>query len=232
MSLKFPRALHVKSLHESTDVLAFGKSEEQKRDDIALGIGRVGGFGREPNYMYSYVIAAELLVAEAVRTSRLDDLSLPIFYLQRHATELLVKRLLWTAHSLATLRSKNDGVLAELKAVEARLNGKKNGHNIGLLLKDLCKLATGADLDEPPAVLGTLVADLAKVEMLPTWSRYERGTSGDRHMEQEHEVPVVAIMSRLKQSVASCEGKLEEGTYGRYLYEAWLPYARAEGIVG
>eukprot|EP01035_Chromulina_nebulosa_P062973 gene62973-biopygen45925 len=74
----------------SWDLLFWGKSPEQTEKDLAAGVARLGGF-RAPNYGQAYLLAANTLLSAAREKQTLDHHGLPIFFLQRHATELMIK---------------------------------------------------------------------------------------------------------------------------------------------
>lgn len=65
----------------------------------------MGGFWRHPSYLESYLTAASLLIAQGTQRQDYDDIGLPAFYLQRHTTELLLKRLLRWCIDIIELKS-------------------------------------------------------------------------------------------------------------------------------
>lgn len=75
------------------EIIVFRKSDEHSAEDAVAGVARIGGKWRTPDYLTSYGTAAALLLVEAERLSKLDELALPIFYMLRHATELALKYL-------------------------------------------------------------------------------------------------------------------------------------------
>lgn len=74
-------------------------------EDFQNGVARMGGFWRHPSYLESYLTAASLLIAQGTQRQDYDDIGLPAFYLQRHTTELLLKRLLRWCIDIIELKS-------------------------------------------------------------------------------------------------------------------------------
>ncbi|MGB4925039.1 MAG: hypothetical protein WBP25_00895 [Giesbergeria sp.] len=76
--------------NEPIGVLSWGKSPELTDKDLAAAVARIGGL-RTPNYGQAYLLAANTLLRSAREARTLDHHGLPIFFLQRHAAELIIK---------------------------------------------------------------------------------------------------------------------------------------------
>ncbi len=102
---QFEEPAFFKPTHPKGDVIVFGTSPELEIEDSKSGLARFGGFWRAPDYLTAYVRSAEILIEHAAKTNALDDIALPAFYMQRHALELLIKRLLSWLYEAAEYRS-------------------------------------------------------------------------------------------------------------------------------
>jgi hypothetical protein len=56
-------------------------------------VGRVGGKWARPNYALSYLLAARYVLDRATEAKTLNEIALPVAYLQRHAFELALKQI-------------------------------------------------------------------------------------------------------------------------------------------
>jgi len=97
---KLPFSIYGREPFEDQNVFNFGKPKELYAADCERGVARIGGIGRHPHYFFTYLLGARALVNNGTASGTYDDLGLPAFYLQRHATELLLKRLLDWCHQL------------------------------------------------------------------------------------------------------------------------------------
>lgn len=231
----FDKPACIKGPGERDDVIVFGKEPGQEAEDLASGVARFGGLWRSPSYMNAYIRAAEILIAGAIERRALDDVGLPSFYLQRHATELLIKRLLGWLHEIAAYKVRFGEDTKGMPTSEQR--GRRTGsHNLSNLWLDLREMAIHFGFAPPPAQLGELVDELTAFEKTATWSRYERSEKrGEivRHVEHEAAVPLVQIQRRLEEvaMLATYSGG-EKNTYEQTLYDEWLAYARSAGDAG
>lgn len=129
-------------------------------DDIQRGIARVGGPNRHPSYLHAYLQAGEHLVSEALASAKLDELALPIVYLQRHTVELLLKRLINWCHDIAKLRAEGSvETWRPTKEQEGRLTKE---HGLQRLCDDLAEACAALGHGDVPVALRDLVRSLAR----------------------------------------------------------------------
>ena len=232
----FSTPFYVKQPDESKDVLVFGKSPEQRIEDLMNGVSRFGGPWRAPNYIYSYLRSAAILIDHGVKTNSLDDIGLPIFYMQRHATELLIKRLLSWLYEMAEFQTELGQDCQGVPSNTQRNNFKKS-HNLPQLFKDLSLVSKHFGLAKPPTELGEWVEELAKFEKTETWARYEQSETRDniviRHVKDEIALPLVDLQRRLELVILKTVHRLSgDQTYENELYDEWLYAARSAGKAG
>jgi len=168
---KFSQAIHLKLPGQNDEVISFGKSAEQEESDLLNQLGRVGGDFRQPSYARAYLRAARTLLDVALKTNDLDQLCLPIFYLQRHATELLLKRLLNTLHEIVSLRMEMRITNSPIQISEGALK-RLGKHKIRPLYDDLIELSRSLNLTQSPPDLRELISLIEENETTDTWSRY------------------------------------------------------------
>ncbi|MDO9043283.1 MAG: hypothetical protein Q7U64_13250 [Desulfocapsaceae bacterium] len=232
----FSTPFYVKQPDENNDVLVFGKSPEQRNEDSVNGISRFGGLWRAPSYFNSYLRSARILIDHGVKTNSLDDIGLPIFYMQRHATELLIKRLLSWLYEIAEFRTELGQNCQDIPSNQQKKNFKKS-HDLSQLFKDLSKVSEHLGLAKPPSELGEWVMELAKYEKTETWARYNQSETRDhmviRHVQDEIALPLVDLQRRFEQVILNIEHRLYgEETYENELYDEWLCVARSLGKAG
>ncbi len=87
------------------DIIALTKLSEVECSDVENGIARFGGGWRNPSYVGAYLKAAQILIERAKADKELDQLGLPIFYLQRHTLELSIKNILRCLYEVVKMRS-------------------------------------------------------------------------------------------------------------------------------
>ncbi|MFP3994053.1 hypothetical protein SHV74_05820 [Pseudomonas capeferrum] len=192
--------------HVDTDnkyVMVGSKTPEQVDSDLRAGVARIGGFWRHPSYFEAYLHSASLLVEQGQATGTLDEIGLPGFYLQRHATELLLKELLSWMVSISELRNVL-GVCQTKPSAELMLS-LGSSHDLAVLHRHILEFGATLDLPLPPPELGRLIEDMAKFEITPTWSRYSlssRKAKGRNrvvinHVPKELVIPIVEFQNRL-----------------------------------
>lgn len=234
--VKFEPPLFVKPPDPKGDVIPFGKAPHLQLQDSANGVSRFGGAWRAPDYFFAYLESAAILVEQGAQNRTLDDIGLPAFYLQRHATELLIKRLLSWLYELAELRSELCPDWQGVPSSEQKKNFKRS-HNLPQLFKDLCLVSKHFRFAEPPIELGELVHEIANFETSETWARYERseakGGAVIHHVQNEVIVALVDLQQRLELVAFKTSYQFTgEQTYEMELYEEWLNAARAAGRAG
>lgn len=231
----FDQPAYIKGPEESDDVIMFGKEPAQEAEDLVNGVARFGGLWRSPSYMNAYVRAADILISSAIDRRALDDVGLPSFYLQRHATELLVKRLLGWLHEIAAYKLQS-GEDTKGVPTAAQRELRTGSHNLGKLWQDLNVTATHFGFAPPPVQIGELVAELTAFEKTATWARYERSEKKGvviHHVEHEVAVPLLQIQRRLEEVARLTSYRVgEDDTYEQALYDEWLAYARSAGDAG
>ncbi|MEX8499234.1 hypothetical protein [Leptothrix ochracea] len=191
--------------------------------DVENGVARVGGQWRTPSYLMAYVRSADVLVSHGKATNTLDDIGIPAFYLQRHALELLVKRLISWVYQYADAKGNTTN---PDKTQRDRL---KNSHRISLLLEDLHINCRHHGFNEPPECLRVLVDEVESYESSSaTWARYESSKSKKQeiihHLDNEVAIPIVVLQEKLEMTVA----KLIIGFDGVDAYEDELYHAWAD----
>lgn len=201
-----------------------GKPIDVAAADFRDGLARMGEFWRRPSYLESYLTAASLLIEQGAQRKDYDTIGLPVLYLQRHATELLLKRLLGQCIEIVELKARlspSSGHDVPSKSY----NEIKKSHNLIKLLQSLKKVAKLAEENSPPNCLTELVELLAKVEKDDHWSRYGHGYIKDDiifHHEVESTIPVVKIKNLLGDVVAATVSRaMGDDTYENDLYSTW-----------
>lgn len=215
------------SRHPATDsrgVFVGGKNPSLIEIDFESGIARLGGFWRQPSYVGAYLTAASLLVEQGRARGSYDEIGLPAFYLQRHAAELILKRLLnWC---LEIIEYRNLIMQGQAIAIPSRLRGSLNNeHNLRRILQSLKRAAKLSGEHDPPEGLAQLVETISSVEASPHWSRYRVDSRSSLSMlweTTEFVIPVVGIQSQLD-LVASdvLAHSLEDESYENALYSTW-----------
>ncbi len=147
-----------------------GKRPDQIASDLAAGVARIGGFWRQPNYFESYLHASTILIDQGIRTGSLDEIGLPGFYLQRHALELLLKRLLGWLIDISDMRN-GLGRVSDYQPSKGLRESLNASHNLTGLLRHLVVSSSGLNVSAPPQELVTLINDMSKIEITDTWSR-------------------------------------------------------------
>jgi hypothetical protein len=205
--------IYVKPIGEDANVIVFGKSPQQIAGDLEQGAARLGGPWRKPNYAQAYFNAARILVEHGLKTNTLDDVGLPTFYLQRHATELLMKGLVSWLHDLALLRR---DIGEDISCEDV-----KYGHQLPALFNQLSDAARMHGLPEPPAELEELVREISACEMTETWARYATYKTVS-HVEHEQVVPLVRIQCCLERVISKIAYRTDGGqTYESDIHEEW-----------
>lgn len=199
---KLPETLYLPETVELSDVLVWGKSPELTEKDIQEGVARLGGW-RTPSYAHAYVLSANTLLKTALNERSLDHHSLPIFFLQRHATELLMKKPLELGIYIQEYRAKFGRELPDFPS-PALLKRVSNCHDLVLLRQDLEAMVIAFQLNPLPKELDNLVDKLIAVESHHTWSRYSfRRLKRDHpqtisHINKEVIIPLREIQEHLQ----------------------------------
>lgn len=215
---KFDEALHVASAVRK--VMIGGKSAEMIASDLEAGMVRIGGFWRSPNYLEAYLHAASLLIERGKTTGTLDEIGLPGFYLQRHAIELLLKRLLGWLISISELR-KQLGISAQEPSDKLLLD-LRTCHKLKRLHSHLLEFSIVLNLPKPSTALSHLIEDLVKYEITDTWSRYSLSPKQDLHIPKEILIPIVEFQDRLIAIVSiMSSSELDGDSYEDELIRVW-----------
>lgn len=224
----FDPPIFIKPSHPQGDVIVFGKSPEFELLDAANGVARFGGTWRAPSYFRAYLRAASVLVAHGKGANSLDDFGLPAFYLQRHALELLIKRLLSWVYEYA------DAIGGEALPTKKQKDRFKHSHGLSALLDDLESTCRQYDFSLPPKEFYELVKEFKDIEITETWSRYDRSETNPQvvvqHMKDEVVVPIVALQEKLEAVVANVAFRFDgTAAYENELYEAWSDVVLKKG---
>lgn len=233
---KFDVPIFIKPSHPEGDVIVFGKGPDLELEDGRNGIARFGGAWRTPSYFRAYLRSAAILVKHSIDNHELDDVALPAFYMQRHALELLIKRLLSWLYELAEFRreleNKDQGVPSGKQ--KERLG---NCHSLGSLLNDLQTTVEHFGFNAPPVELKALVNLMAEFEKTDTWSRYETSKAKHgvliHHVRDEIVLPLTQIQQQLELvALKTAFQYAGEDAYENEIYNEWLFAARATGRAG
>jgi hypothetical protein len=162
----FDEPAFIKPTHPKGDVIVFGKSPDLEIADAKSGVARFGGLWRTPSYFAAYVRSAEILIEHAAQNNTLDDIALPAFYMQRHALELLIKRLLSWIYEAAEYRSELGQASAWAPSAR-QTKASRRSHNLTRLLDDLRSSSKASGFPELSSELGELVQHIAEEVVLP-----------------------------------------------------------------
>ncbi|WP_373783744.1 hypothetical protein [Delftia acidovorans] len=192
--------------HEPAGVFCSGKSSEQAKGDLQAGIARLGG-SRSPNYCQAYLWSAGELLTNATVAGHLDHHAMPIFHLQRHAAELLLKAPIELGIAVQDQRARfGQPRPCFPSSPEQRVRVAKS-HDLQALLDDLVEMVAVMQVGVVPRVLCELIELILRLEDHPTWSRYEYRLEGRkeprrlvRHIANEIVIPLAEIQRLLKTS--------------------------------
>lgn len=219
---KLPFPIFGREPFEDQNVFTFGKRKELYAADFEGGIARIGGLGRHPHYFFTYLLGAKTLVNDSRASGTYDDLGLPAFYLQRHATELLLKRLLEWCHHLVEVESATGNF--DFSFTNKEIERLSRSHNLSKLFADLERV-TAALGHNPPEEIGLLVRAICKYEITETFARYsssEKGETVIRHVEEEVALPVVELQALLDRTAKVSLFQMgQEESFELTLHNAW-----------
>lgn len=128
--------LYLPDTDEPWGVLTWGKSPELVEKDLADGVARIGGF-RSPDYGQSDLLAAKTLLRTARESKTLDHHGLPIFFLQRHAAELIIKAPLQLGLQIQKYRERLKRPRPNFPMDDEQRKRAEDSHDLGKLLNDL-----------------------------------------------------------------------------------------------
>ena len=155
------------------------RSGAQHRFDTHAGIARFGGAFHHVNYTSSYILAARTLYLSAKDSAKLDEMCLPILFLQRHALELAIKDYVSSYSDLILLEFTGNPALCT-RATKAQETASTT-HHLSKLHGLAAQLGRLLDLPDLPADLAALVSLVEDLEgAAPDASRYST-VRGPRH---------------------------------------------------
>jgi hypothetical protein len=195
--VKLPAPIYSKLKGDDAEVLVFGKSPQTAEDDRRKQLARFGGPWRQPAYDRAYLRAARVLSETAKLNDDLDQLGLPIFYLQRHALELFIKGLLHMLYDIADMRQQlvaSHGLKLWLPS-EGQFKRLATEHKLAKLLADLIKTSHALDVIGPPKIIGDTVDLFERYEVEPTWARYPQSQKGTVYLTKETLVPTIDMQT-------------------------------------
>ncbi len=232
----FDKPVFIKPLDPKGYVVMFGKGPELDLADPQNGVARFGGAWRAANYFYAYLRSAGILIEHGVQNGTLDDIALPAFYMQRHAFELLTKRLLSRVYELAEYRLELQPACQPVVSTGQRERFNRS-HKLTELLRDLKSACRRLGFRQPPAELEQLAREIEKFEKSDTWARYERSTNEKDgvvlHVQDEVVLPLVDLQRQLEEvSSKVVYGFNGERRYENELHDHWLDALRATGRAG
>ena len=203
---KFPEEIYLPGPDEPTGVLSWGKSPEQAKIDQAAVVARIGG-SRSPNYAQSYLLAANTLLRAAQQENRLDHHGMPIFFLQRHAVEFMIKEPLQLGIEVQRYRLK----LGHLTFPGVPAHKKTESHDLQKLLTYLEETASALQVGSIPDVLRSAIEQILAVEQQPTWSRYSYRMEWSKGSGTRHEhlpVEIVIPLGEIQNSLQAANDAL------------------------
>lgn len=203
---KLPSAIYLLNVDEPSGILPWGKSPEQAKSDLEAMVARIGGF-RSPNYSQAYLLSANTLLRTALQTGTLDHNGLAIFYLQRHAAELMLKAPLRLGIEIQNYRKQLRQPHPKFPD-EEQAKRAEGSHELKPLLADLEAMVLDLRVGIVPDVLRLAIKEILEVEKQgPTWSRYPHHWEGKRnaktlhlHQEQEIVIPLGKIQDLLQKA--------------------------------
>lgn len=215
-------------------VIQHRKPADQAAIDTEEGKARLGGMERHPIYCEAYILAARTLLDSARAMGQLDQMALPIFLLQRHAMELLLKGHLESGikltRSMGSMRTRRSWL------PDSALLAALGQHKLDPLRQHLVAMVDGLLGMSLPVVVDEAVRLIEETETMPTWSRY----ASDRRVAFDHDprsmlprdteiaIPLATIQDKLEgasQATQPCNPCNEGESIGDLIY-SWL--ARCE----
>lgn len=213
--------------YNSKNVISSDKAPDVEIEDSKNGISRFGGRWRQPSYLMAYLRSTEILIDHGIKHNTLDDIGLPVFYMQRHALELLIKQLVEGVCEIAELQLK---LHSQPKREEKHLTI----HDLKELFNYLCSTSNDIGFTEPPIELEKLVDEIVGFETHHTFARYanhktvskinnERIINNVNHVENETALPIVDIQEHLKLVVSKAiyDAESFEEPYENEIYNKW-----------
>jgi hypothetical protein len=230
--------LYLPGPDEPWGVLTWGKSPELVEKDLVDGVARIGGF-RSPDYGQSYLRAAKTLLRTARESKTLDHHGLPIFFLQRHAAELIIKAPLQLGLQIQKYRGGLKRPRSNFPVDDEQRKRAEDSHDLGKLLNDLEAMAAVLQVGVIPEPLRLAIAEINAIEQQHTWSRYSFHWEGRKdhrrlvnHMVQEVVLPLVKIQDLLQAASDELGTAWEfDGQMMGNLGELWESLARASGEI-
>ena len=159
--------IYSKGSKQDTDVIVFGKPEDQVTQDLENGVSRFGGSFREPCYSRAYLNSAKVLLNNAISTNQLDEFGLPIFYMVRHATELKLKDLLGLAYDALKMRHELDESEKSELPSNKQIKRFEGSHEISKLYDDLKVNCKKLDISMPSFLFDPVVESIERYEVHP-----------------------------------------------------------------
>ena len=198
--VKFDPSIYLKPSDQDDEVIVFGKSPELEISDQEKGISRFGGDWRQPSYTMAYLRSARILIENSKNNNDLDQLGLPIFYLQRHALELFIKSTLDILYEVVEMRTNlaygNESEVPSIsRGQKERLS---NSHGLESLNNDLKNTCRILEYEFDSAMLDSLVETILSYETSPSWSRYSKSKFDESHLSSEVAIPLVRIHNDLE----------------------------------
>lgn len=203
--VEFPESLYLPGPDEPAGVLTWGKSPAQTKEDLDAAVARIGGW-RRPNYGQAYLLGANTLLRKAREDGHLDHHALPIFYLQRHSAELLMKEVLQFSLEIHDLCHEMGQQLPSYPRSKRQRDRVGHEHDLALLLNDLEEMSQAMQVGTVPDSLRSALRLIATIEDDPTWARYafraakEKGAVPIQHTANEVVVPLGDIQDLLQRA--------------------------------
>jgi len=148
-------------------------------------VAKVGGFWSEPNLGLSYLLAARHVIEKGSVEHRLNEVALPVAYLQRHAYEVALKGVLEASYRLKTDEAWLQLLKADPRAERPTQTKVPPQHRFDELLKLLAGALAEINYGGVPSEVQEMSKRLGQVEDFePTRLRYLTLRSGAQSFPQ------------------------------------------------
>lgn len=188
-------------------------------EDSFINEPYIGDFWYSPveRYYEMYLQAANILLRTANERNNLQEVCIPLFFLQRHTLELSMKEILKQLYYLTKMDTE-----VTWKPSNKMLENLTKEHGLEKLKNDLRKSTQELGMHcSYPQELEDFVAMICQYESdnyNGTWSRYESNRSGQKHIQRPMQLPSNAIQQQLTKIINVFFVKKRNGTYD--LFEA------------
>jgi hypothetical protein len=154
------------------NVLTFGRSVLAAGPH---GIAEIGGVWQTPRFSLSYLLGARRLIDGARDAKEIDEIALPVAYLQRHAFELALKDLIELAYEIKTNSEWIARLAKDPRAEPPTPDAVRREHRLPIIIADLRNALHEIGWGDVPDELVEMSERLTGIEREePTRLRYNR----------------------------------------------------------